>query len=156
MNDEAERSLISQFQSGDQAAYGTLLEAHQNRVIHMGLQILRNEESALDVAQEVFMRAYEELPEWRWEARFSTWLYRTALNVCFERIRAEDKQRKIRDEMPEAEMAPSPETGAEGSEIMSAIDQAVQQLPPRQRAIFALKQYQELRFSEIAALLDIT
>jgi RNA polymerase sigma-70 factor (ECF subfamily) len=156
MNDEAERSLISQFQSGDQAAYGTLLEAHQNRVIHMGLQILRNEESALDVAQEVFMRAYEELPKWRGEARFSTWLYRTALNVCFERIRAEEKQRKIRTQMPEPELASSPETTMVSSEIMSAIDEAVKALPPRQRAIFALKQYNELRFSEIACLLDIT
>jgi RNA polymerase sigma-70 factor (ECF subfamily) len=156
MNEDLEKTLIKRFQGGDHAAYGELFEAHQRRIIHLALQILRNEESALDVAQEVFMRAYEELPEWRWEARFSTWLYRTALNVCFERIRAEDKQRKIRDEMPEAEMAPSPETGAEGNEILSAIDQAVQQLPPRQRAIFALKQYQELRFSEIAAMLDIT
>jgi len=156
MTEELERSLIQRFQKGDQAAYSELFEAHQRRIIHLALQILRNEESALDVAQEVFMRAYEELPEWRWEARFGTWLYRTALNVCFERIRAEEKQRRIKDAMPEAELAPSPETGAMGGEVMAAIDQAVQQLPPRQRAIFALKQYQELRFSEIATLLDIT
>jgi RNA polymerase sigma-70 factor (ECF subfamily) len=156
MTDEAERSLIAQFQSGDQSAYGKLLEAHQNRVIHMGLQILRNEESALDVAQEVFMRAYEELPRWRGEARFSTWLYRTALNVCFERIRAEEKQRKIRTNMPEPELVSSPETTVVSSEIMLAIDEAVKALPPRQRAIFALKQYNDLRFSEIACLLDIT
>jgi RNA polymerase sigma-70 factor, ECF subfamily len=156
MNEEAERSLIARFRNGDQAAYCELFEANQRRVIQLGLQILRNEESALDVAQEVFMRAYEELPNWRWEARFSTWLYRTALNVCFERIRAEEKQRKIRDHLPEAETASSPEIDVLGNEILSAIDAAVRQLPPRQRAIFALKQYQELRFFEIAALLDIT
>ena len=156
MTDELERELIAQFQGGDPSAFGVLLEAHQNRVIHMGLQILRNEESALDVAQEVFLRAYEELPRWRGEARFSTWLYRTALNVCFERIRAEEKQRKIRTHMPEPELAESPETAVLGGEVMKAIDEAVRSLPPRQRAIFALKQYNELRFSEIAALLDIT
>jgi RNA polymerase sigma-70 factor (ECF subfamily) len=156
MTDDIERDLIARFQGGEQSAFGTLLEAHQNRVVHMGLQILRNEESALDVAQEVFLRAYEELPRWRGEARFSTWLYRTALNVCYERIRAEEKQRKIRAHLPESELMPSPETAALGVEIMSAIDSAVKSLPPRQRAIFALKQYNELRFSEIAALLDIT
>src|SRR5690242_20072297 len=112
MNDDTERSLIARFQGGDSAAFGVLLEAHQNRVIHMGLQILRNEESALDVAQEVFLRAYEELPRWRGEARFSTWLYRTALNVCFERIRAEEKQRKIKNSMPEPELMASPEIAA--------------------------------------------
>ncbi len=156
MTDDIERGLIARFQGGDEVAFGTLLEAHQNRVVHMGLQILRNEESALDVAQEVFLRAYEELPRWRGEARFSTWLYRTALNVCFERIRAEEKQRKIRAHLPEPELANSPETSVLGTEIMAAIDEAVRALPPRQRAIFALKQYNELRFSEIAALLDIT
>ena len=156
MNEELERSLIARFQAGDQGAYSELFEANQRRIIHLALQILRNEESALDVAQEVFMRAYEELPEWRGEARFSTWLYRTALNVCFERIRAEEKQRKIRDHLPEPDTANSPEVDALGGEIMSAIDAAVKQLPPRQRAIFVLKQYQELRFFEIASMLDIT
>ena len=156
MNEETERSLIARFQQGDQSAYAELFEAHHRRVTHMGLQILRNEESALDAAQEVFMRAFEELPNWRGEARFSTWLYRTALNVCFERIRAEEKQRKIRDQMPERELADSPELSAHGNEIGAAIDVAVKSLPPRQRAIFALKQYEELRFSEIADMLEIT
>lgn len=156
MNDDAERILIARFQKGDESAYAELFEAHHRRIAHLGMQILRNEESALDAAQEVFMRAFEELPQWRGEARFSTWLYRTALNVCFERIRAEEKQRKIRDSLPEPELENSPEHSAQGSEISAAIDVAVKALPPRQRAIFALKQYEELRFSEIAAMLDIT
>src|SRR5262245_26840761 len=137
MNDETERSLIARFQKGDESAYAELFEAHHRRIAHLGLQILRNEEGALDAAQEVFMRAFEELPNWRGEARFSTWLYRTALNVCFERIRAEEKQRKIRDNLPERDLAESPEASAQGSEIGAAIDVAVKSLPPRQRAIFA-------------------
>lgn len=156
MNDDIERSLISRFQAGDESAYAELFEAHHRRIAHLGMQILRNEETALDAAQEVFMRAFEELPNWRGEARFSTWLYRTALNVCFERIRAEEKQRKIRDALPERDLAESPEVSAQGNEITAAIDVAVKALPPRQRAIFALKQYEELRFSEIATMLEIT
>lgn len=156
MDEETERGLIARFQGGDQGAYGQLFDAHQRRVIHLGLQILRNEETALDVAQEVFLRAFEELPHWRGEARFSTWLYRTALNVCFERIRAEERQRRIREQVPPAETAASPEAAALGGEVITAIDKAVKMLPPRQRAIFVLKQYQDMRFFEIAALLDIT
>lgn len=156
MNDELEKVLITRFQNGDAAAYGELFEANHRRVINLGLHILRNEESALDVAQEVFLRAYEELGRWRGEARFSTWLYRTALNVCFERIRAEEKQRKIKDRMPGEESGGDPEQGMVNGEIMLAIDAAVRALPPRQRAIFALKQFNELRFLEIAQLLDIT
>jgi len=156
MDEDTERELIARFQNGDQGAYGDLFEAHQRRVIHLALQILRNQEAALDVAQEVFLRAFEELPHWRGEARFSTWLYRTALNVCFERIRAEERQRRIRDEAREPDTAASPEIAALGGEVIVAIDRAVRTLPPRQRAIFVLKQYQDMRFFEIAALLDIT
>ena len=156
MNEEVERALIARFQRGDQSAYSELVEAHQRRTIHLALQILRNEDAALDAAQEVFLRAFEELPNWRGEARVGTWLYRTALNVCFERMRAEEKQRKIRNDAVEPLAAESPENDVLGGEIMAAIDVAVKQLPPRQRAIFALKQYEDLRFSEIATLLEIT
>jgi RNA polymerase sigma-70 factor (ECF subfamily) len=156
MNEETERSLIARFRDGDQSAYAELFEAHQRRVVHLSLQILRNEESALDAAQEVFLRAFEELPHWRGEARFSTWLYRTALNVCFERIRAEERQRRIRDNADPPDTQASPEVAAVGGEVGRAIDRAVRALPPRQRAIFTLKQYQDMRFFEIASLLDIT
>ena len=156
MTEETEHRLITRFQNGDQSAYGELFEAHERRVIHLALQILRNEEAALDVAQEVFLRAFEELPHWRGEARFSTWLYRTALNVCFERIRADERQRRLREHAVPPDAADSPEVAAVGGEIIVAIDRAVKALPPRQRAIFILKQYQDMRFFEIAALLDIT
>jgi RNA polymerase sigma-70 factor (ECF subfamily) len=156
MNDDAERGLIARFQTGDTGAYSELFESNHRRVLNLGLRMLRNEESALDVAQEVFMRAYEELPNWRGEARFSTWLYRTALNVCYERIRAEDKQRRIRDRSDDTDSMPSPEVGLSASEVKSAIDRAIKTLPARQQTIFLLKQYEELRFSEIAAMLEIT
>lgn len=156
MNEELEKSLITRFQSGDAGAYGELFEANHRRVVNLGLHILRNEESALDVAQEVFLRAYEELNRWRGEARFSTWLYRTALNVCFERIRADEKQRKIRDRSTAEPLAGEPERELVNTEIMQAIRDSVQELPPRQRSIFVLKQFHELRFIEIAQLLDIT
>ena len=156
MNDDTIRKIIARFQGGDQSAFSELFEAHHARIIHLGLQVLRHEEAALDVAQEVFMRAFEELPNWRGEAKFSTWLYRTALNVCFERIRAEEKQKKIRDHLPEVEFAGSPETGVLDGELSAAIDVAVKSLPPRQRAIFVLKQYEDLRFHEIATMLEIT
>jgi RNA polymerase sigma-70 factor (ECF subfamily) len=156
MNEDSERALIARFQAGDQGAYNTLLEAHQRRVVHLALQVLRNEDAALDVAQEVFLRAYEELPNWRGEARVSTWLYRTALNVCFERIRAEEKQRRLRDSVTEEALASAPENQFSSGEVLAAIDHAVKQLPPRQRVIFAMKQYEELRFHEIATMLNIT
>lgn len=156
MDEIAERELIRRFQAGDRSAYDKLVEAHQRQLISLALQMLRNEEAALDVAQEVFMRAFEELPRWRGEARFGTWLYRTSLNVCYERIRADEKQRRIRNAAPEQGLDRSPEDRMLSRELRETINQAVNALPPRQRAIFVLKQYEGLRFTEIASLLEIT
>src|SRR6185436_13740433 len=153
MDDVVERGLIARFQNGDPAAYSELFESNHRRVLNLGLRMLRNEESALDVAQEVFLRAYEELPDWRGEARFSTWLFRTALNVCYERIRAEEKQRKIRGLPHAEEFHAPPEDDASAVETRSAIDRAIRSLPARQQTIFVLKQYEELRFHEIAKML---
>lgn len=156
MEETVERSLIARFQQGDLSAYNELFESNHRRVLNLGLRMLRNEESALDMAQEVFLRAYEELPEWRGEARFSTWLFRTALNVCYERIRAEEKQRKIRALPHHEEFHAPPEDEASSSETHAAIDRAIRSLPSRQQTIFVLKQYEELRFHEIAKILEIT
>lgn len=156
MNEDNDSKLIARFQSGDPNAFSELFEVHHARVLSLALHVVRNQESALDVGQEVFLRAYEELPDWRGEAKFSTWLYRTALNCCFERFRAEEKQRKIRDHLPEPELGDSPEVALEGGELRAVIDDAVKTLPPRQRMIFVLKQYEEMRFHAIATLLDIT
>lgn len=156
MDETVERNLIARFQKGDASAYNELFDANHRRVLNLGLRMLRNEESALDMAQEVFLRAYEELPEWRGEARFSTWLFRTALNVCYERIRAEEKQRKIKALPQSDKFHAPPEDDASSSETHAEIDRAIKSLPARQQAIFVLKQYEELRFHEIAKLLDIT
>ncbi|MGD0091168.1 MAG: RNA polymerase sigma factor [Planctomycetota bacterium] len=156
MNEETERCLIARFRTGDTGAYGELFDEHHRRILHWALQIVRNEEAALDVAQEVFLRAFEELPYWRAEARISSWLHRTALNVCFEFLRADERQRRYGEQPADSCAAASPESLVLQKEILSAIDNAVRSLPPRQRAVFALKQYEDLGFSEIAPLLDIT
>ena len=156
MDQATEQTLIGRFQAGDQSAFGALSESRYRCILHVALQVLRNEEAALDVAQEVLLRAYEELPNWRGEARLATWFYRTTLNVCFEHLRAEERQRGLLAEAPCANAPVSPEHVALGNELRCAIDRAVKALPPRQRVVFALKQYEQMDFADIAALLDIT
>jgi RNA polymerase sigma-70 factor (ECF subfamily) len=155
MNLRAELELIARFQGGDQGAFGELVEVHQRPVLRLALQMLRDEESALDVAQEVFVRAYEEMPYWRGEARLGTWLYRTTLNACFELIRVNEKHRRIKNR-PDQQLFIVPRDNPAGDEVLSQIDRAVRQLPERQRAVFVLKHYNDLRFKEIGQLLEIT
>ncbi len=152
----AESLLIEAFRSGNREVFAQLFEAHQRRVVRLAMHVLRREEAAQDVAQEVFIRTYEELPRWRGEARLSTWLYRTTLNVCFERIRSEERQRRLKDRCAGDTPGASPEHDALESEALKAIEVAVRRLPRQQRMIFMLKQYNELRFNDIARQLSIT
>lgn len=157
MNEEMERGLIKRFQSGDHAAYNLLFDAYHVRVIHRALYVLRKDkESAPDVAQEVFLRAFTELPYWRGDARLSTWLYRTTSNVCFEQIREEGRHRLPLEPFQKERTGPSAEDALLEKEVMCEIEYAVSRLPLRQRAIFSLRHYQNMRFPEIAERLGIT
>lgn len=156
MNKQKERELISRFMAGDKEVFAHFFEAHRRRVLTLALQIVRREETALDVAQETFLRAFEELSRWRGEARLGTWLYRTVVNVSLEHVRAEEKQRRISGFRRTQKTVASPEKIALRNELLAAVDRAVSDLPPRQRTVFVLKNYRCLRFSEIAPLLGLT
>ena len=157
MTQEHEIELIQRAQNGDNLAFAELFDAHHRRVVHIALQMVRGEETALDVAQEVFIRAYQELDGWRGEARLGSWLYRTTVLVCFEHLRAEQKQVRLRAKVQRPmETDVSPEQSVVLSERDAMVRRAISVLPPRQRAIVILKQFKSLRFSEIASLLGIT
>jgi RNA polymerase sigma-70 factor (ECF subfamily) len=157
MAGDSENELIARHLAGDPSAFEQIFELHHRQVANLAYRMLRNEDAALDAAQETFVRAFRELERWRGDAKLSTWLYRTTLNVCFERLRAEEKQSKLR-EMPPRERSerPTPDDSAERAEMLEAVNAAISTLPPQQRAIFVLKQYHDLRFSEIAAMMNIS
>jgi RNA polymerase sigma-70 factor (ECF subfamily) len=155
MDDKAERELISRFQAGEQNAFNVLLEANQQLVLRLAIQLMRHEDSALDVAQEVFLCLFKELPDWRGEARLSTWLYRTTLNISFKHRRSNAQQFKIQN-LFQASAESSADDKACNRELLVAINDAVNQLPERQRAVFILRQYENLQFADIASCLEIT
>jgi RNA polymerase sigma-70 factor (ECF subfamily) len=93
---EAERALIRRAQRGDRSAFDTLVRRYDQEVLRMTLRMVRSEEEAQDLYQEVFLKVYRSLGRFRLEARFSTWLYRVVTNVCFDHLR----QQKSRSEVP--------------------------------------------------------
>jgi len=154
IDEESELKLISRLKEGDKEAFGEIFEIFHRRLLNVALKILRNEDAALDASQEAFLRAFDELPRWRGEARLATWLHKTVLNVCYERIRSERRSR--RKECAKLDLAPSPEYEFEENEVSGMIGKAVDSLPPVQQKVFVLNQYREIRFRDIARLLGIT
>ena len=99
---ELERSLLRRLRDRDERAFRELVEAHRDRVYNITFRMLGNRAEAEDVAQEVFIAVFKTIQDFRAESKFSTWLYRVAVNHCKNRIkylaRRHDRDREEIDE----------------------------------------------------------
>jgi RNA polymerase sigma-70 factor (ECF subfamily) len=125
-------------------------------------RIMGSEEEARDLSQETFLRAYRALKAFKGEARFSSWLYQIALNVCRDRMRRKRGRSFVSlDELDEAGQSLPAFTGpsaleiAERNDVARAVSAAVAALPEEQREVIVLKEYQGLTFLEIAEILGL-
>lgn len=156
-SERADREVAARAQQGDHAAYAQLVRQHQNRIFRHLLNLTGSREEALELSQEVFLKAWEALPAWRPEAQFHTWLYRIASNLAYDLLR----RRRIVTYEPLAEdyEAPSgdagPEAQLEARQGMAALDAALARLPPDQREIVLLREVEGLSYDELAATLGI-
>ena len=95
MTREQEREIIGKVLSGDTEAFEALVLEHQNKVYSLALRMVGNEEDALDMAQEAFIRAFNSLSGFRGDSKFSVWLYRLTSNICIDFIRSRAKKRTV-------------------------------------------------------------
>ena len=156
MNACTERNCILRMKEGDESGFDELFEAYHRRVIGLALRFVTHEHLAHEVAQEVFLVAFQELRRWRGEARFSTWLFRTALNFALTYNRDERKQQRFRQGKNDLEADLACDELTMRDEMRSSIDHAVRALPPRQSSVFVLRRYREAKIPEIASTLKIS
>jgi RNA polymerase sigma-70 factor (ECF subfamily) len=122
----------------------------------LGHRMLGEASEAEDMAQEAFLRAWKQAPNWQpGKAKFDTWLHRVALNLCYDRLRR--RREVIMDEPPErADPAPSAEDGLQAQETSRRVAAALQRLPDRQREAIVLCHYQELGNIEAAGVMGVS
>jgi RNA polymerase sigma-70 factor (ECF subfamily) len=156
-DDRSDLELVRQFQSGDESAFNQLVLRYQERIYWIARRFLTDHEGADDVTQEVFVKAYESLKEFRGDSSLFTWLYRIAVNLALNALR----RRKVReffhiDEILDAidSEAEQPDVTLERREERSLIEQAIEQLPKKQKAVFLLRYYEEMPYDEIAKVLN--
>jgi RNA polymerase sigma-70 factor (ECF subfamily) len=158
-----EDALVNQFQNGDTAAFNPLVLKYQKKIYNLMYQRVRDQETAKDLCQEVFLKAFNALPNFKGGSAFYSWIYRIAINcsIDFQRQRNRDKVLTF-EELPfEADEVlrmtdahPSPEQLLNEKELGLIIRKAVKKLPPGQRRVFNLRYRRELAIKEIAALLN--
>jgi RNA polymerase sigma-70 factor, ECF subfamily len=161
MPDLPEQHLIQRAQKGDSDAFAVLVSEHQRYVYNLALRVLKNEEEALDLAQETFVRAWTALPNFRGQSQFRTWLYRIVTNLCYNRL---PSLRRSLNELGDDVIAELPETGlnfsnpahdVESRELRSYLHQAIDQLDENYRLLISLRYQNELSYEEIAVTLNL-
>ncbi len=155
MNEGITQELIRRFKQGEEKAFNELVNLYKKRIFNLVFRMVRNKEDAMDLAQEVFVKVYHSLKDFRGESSFSTWLHRIAVNLSLN-FTQRDKFRSfisLPDLIEEIPAIGSPLKDFEKKELDKAIDQAVLSLPKKQKAVFVLRHYQELQYSEIAKVL---
>ena len=155
-----DEELVTRSQGGDVDSFNQLILRWERPIYALAYRVLGREEDARDVSQEAFLRAYRALPGFKGEAKFSSWLYRIALNLCRDWMR---KQRRAPvQQMPEG-MDPVEMAGESGpvesvedlvarKELSQIVGEAMTLLPDEQRTAIILKEYHGMTFQEIAEL----
>ncbi len=158
---DTEHSLVQRAQKGNQEAFAALVTEHQRYIYNLALRVLKNEEEALDIAQETFVRAWTALPNFRGQSQFRTWLYRIATNLCYNRLPG--LRRSLNDlgddivyEIPETDIAfDNPAQGLESRELRIYLHQAIDALDENYRLLISLRYQNELSYEEIASMLNL-
>ena len=157
-----DEELVAAFQHGDASAFDELV-GRWDRKIHGAIyRVVGPDEDARDLCQEAFLKAYRGLGSFKREARFSSWLYQIALNVCRDRLRRRrgripvslDEVEQVRDGALTT-AAPSPLELVEARDLRHLVEHAMATLSAEEREVVILKEYQELTFPEIAEALEV-
>jgi RNA polymerase sigma-70 factor, ECF subfamily len=162
---DPDAALMLRVKQGDTAAFARLVEKYRQPVLNLAFRTLRDETEAEDLAQNVFVQAYKSAARYQATAKFSTWLFTIARNLCLNEIRRRsrhpaeslDQTRDDADDQPLHQVADkhvpaAPEHLLRG-ELERKVDEAVAALPETQRTALELCRQEELSYEEIAAVL---
>ncbi len=162
-----EAALVAQAQRGGVDAFTELVNRYESNIFRLARHITQNPEDAEDVLQETFLKAYEHLEDFQGNSKFYTWLVRIAVNQSLMKLRKRKSDASVSlddpfdtgEETLTREIAvwdPNPELTYSREEIRAILEKAVESLPPTFRAVFALRDIEELSTEETAAMLNLS
>jgi RNA polymerase sigma-70 factor, ECF subfamily len=156
-----DEELVDACLAGEESAFDVLVGRWEKRIRGAIYRIIGSEDDARDLCQEAFLKAYRSLSTFKREARFSSWLYQIALNLCRDRMRRRRGRTMVSlDELAEGGTAmkmpgPSALDVLEERDVSRLVAAAIDSLAGEQREVIILKEYQDLTFLEIAQVLDV-
>jgi RNA polymerase sigma-70 factor, ECF subfamily len=162
--------LIREAQQGNTAAFEELVQQYDRAVLRLAIHLTGSQEDSQDIYQEAFLRAYINLPRFRFECSFYTWIYRIVTNLCLDHLRKtnsrgrevttivsrDGEEEEVLNRMSDHRPGASPERSLVGRELRGCILGALGRLSPRERMVFELKHYHGLKLRTVAGILNTT
>ncbi len=158
--------IIKEILNGNKNLYSILVEKYQDQIFRTSMGYVHCEDDANDLTQETFIKAYQKLDKFKFEAAFSTWIYRIAINISLNHLRKKkgnlfDRIESALDSMtskPQIQISDhtNPEDILITNEHTEFISKAIESLSDKQKTAFVFSKYEELPQKEIAAIMQIT
>ena len=155
---------------GDEAAFGELVDAYQDRLIGIFTHVLRDSSAAEDLAQEAFLRVYRARRRYQPTAKFATWLFRIANNLATNRLRSVSRRKEVslkatdsgslgprpEEQLAKEKSALMPSRQFDAQEMREIVRQSLETLNDRQRMALLLNKFEHMSYSDIAASMDLS
>jgi RNA polymerase sigma-70 factor (ECF subfamily) len=151
--------LMLRFQKGEERAFEELVRKHTRGVLNLVYRYLGDATRAEDVSQDIFVKVYRARMKYEPKAKFSTWLYRIAVNHCLNEIRSRRSQPAVSapsDELFEHPSGDHPDRQLSRVELQRAVKAAIDALPENQRMAVILARYEDMSYEEIAATMGLS
>jgi len=156
-------ALVKAARRGDMNAFEELVARHRDRIYARAVSMIRNEDDAVDLSQEAWVKGWQRLKQFQFESSFSTWMTRIVINLCLDqlrrqkRLRAESLQEMDEDGGAERQMPVvnvNPTERLERDELRARIDVALGQLSDAHRTVLVLHEFERMEYKEIARAMD--
>jgi len=161
-----DEALVGWAQKGDTEAFEELIFRHRDKIYARAMMMMRNEDQALDLSQEAWVKAWQRLHQFQGDSSFATWMTRIVINLCLDQIRRQKKMRAESIEQIEEEAGGverqmpvehvNPTEGLEKEELRKRIDDAMGKLTEAHRTVLVLHEFQGLEYKEIARKMGIS
>ncbi|MBI3849292.1 MAG: sigma-70 family RNA polymerase sigma factor [Verrucomicrobia bacterium] len=156
----ADETLVQLSQNGDLAAFEELVARHRDKIYARAFSMVRNEDEALDLSQEAWVKSWQRLKQFQGQSSFGTWMTRIVINLCLDQLRKRKRQRTESIEAMDEEfggverqmpvVTVNPTAGLERTELRQKIDQALGQLSYEHRTVLILHEFEDMEYKLIA------
>lgn len=156
----SDEQLVRRSQRGNMEAFEELVARHRDKIYARAFSMMRNEDEAVDLSQEAWVKGWQRLKQFQGESSFVTWMTRIVINLCLDQLRKHKRHRAESIELMEEEsggverqmpiVTVNPTAGLERTELRARIDRALGQLSYEHRTVLILHEFEELEYKEIA------